>query len=369
MRILQLVHTLKTGGAEILADRIGRHFASQHEVIFACLDEVGEIGEKLISSGFQVELLQRGHGVNVGCMKRLRDVISKHRIELIHAHQYTPFFYASAARKLRRSPRIMFTEHGRFYPDHPSIKRGIYNRLAIRRNDSVVAVGMNVKDALVKNEYIKPAAISVIYNGIDIERFANSNQPDIATKTRSNLNIPEQEYLLIQVARLDYLKDHITAVRAIAKLKHHNVTLLIVGDGPERGAIENEITNLNLASKIRLLGLRDDIPHLLSASDGMLLTSISEGIPLTLLEGMACQLPIVSTAVGGIHELITDGHNGLLATAQEPTEIAEAIKSLILDRGRAKQLGLQGYEIAKDRFTEKQMLSAYDQKLTELLPI
>src|SRR5439155_18500964 len=119
----------------------------------------------------------------------------------------------------------------------------------------------------------------------------------------------------IQVARLDYLKDHATALRTLECVagRRPDAHLLLVGEGPERAAIEAQVRERRLGDRVRLLGLRKDIPRLLQAADVFLLTSISEGIPLTLIEAMAAGLPVVSTRVGGVGEGVEDGVTGRLA--------------------------------------------------------
>lgn len=363
MRILQLVHSLKTGGAEILSDRIGRHMAKKHNVVFACLDEMGELGQSLLDDGFTVHLIGRDAGTDFACIKRLREVIRKESIDVVHAHQYTPFFYAACARGLSRSPRILFTEHGRFHPDTPSIKRGVFNRVMLSRNDRVLAVGNQVRQALIKNEYIPSRRVQVIYNGIDLAKFGQNNKEDTARQIRSELQLTDESFVICQVARLDHLKDHITAVRAMAEVTDKNAILIIIGEGPEEKSIKAEIQKLNIQSKVRLIGLRRDIPRLLAASNALLLTSISEGIPLTLIEGMACGLPIVSTNVGGVSEVVTNNENGFLAPPRNPSDIAKAIQKLIVDHQLGLEMGIKGKRVAKEKFSESNMLAAYDELL------
>ncbi len=142
------------------------------------------------------------------------------------------------------------------------------------------------------------------------------------------------------MARLDYLKDHSTAIRTIEEVAGRcpHARLILVGEGPEWGAIESLVRQRDLGGNVRLLGQRGDVPRLMAASDVVLLTSISEGIPLTLIEAMASGLPVVSTRVGGVAEVVADGQTGLLA----PSGDAGAGRAHLLPRCRSRPSGPDG---------------------------
>ena len=117
--ICQLVHGLSVGGAEILAAGLARRFQDVFRFLFVCLDELGSLGQQLRVDGFPVWVLRRQPGVDWRCSWRLARLLQRERVDLLHVHQYTPFFYAMTARVLCRRPPVLFTEHGRWYPDYP----------------------------------------------------------------------------------------------------------------------------------------------------------------------------------------------------------------------------------------------------------
>lgn len=365
-KILQLVHSLNTGGAEILADRFGRHFSKNHDVIFACLDDLGSIGKSLISDGFKVIQLNRGRGIDRQCISRLRKLIRRESIDIIHAHQYTPFFYALASRFMLDGTSVLFTEHGRFLPDKPSLKRMVANRILLRSRDQIIAVGNNVKCALVDNEGLPKHRIDVIYNGIPIEKF-RVDKSSQKSKLRQQLNLSPETTLITQVARLDYLKDHTTAIESVAYASRNcSIHLLIVGEGPELDTIQTAIEKHSVQDRVHLLGLRKDIPNILAETDILLLTSISEGIPLTLIEGMATGLPIVSTDVGGVSEVIEHDQNGLLAPAKDSKTIAKHLIALSSDSEKRQRLAELGRKRVVTEFSESNMLRQYDQIISQM---
>jgi glycosyltransferase involved in cell wall biosynthesis len=358
---------MTVGGAEVLADRLARNMADRYETVFACLDDIGALGQQLQADGYQVECLGRRSGVDLRCAWRLARLLQKYHIDLVVAHQYTPFFYGMTARLFGRNRPIVFVEHGRSFPDYPRPKRMMFNRWMVRRHDRLIAVGNDVRRALVENEGLPPERVEVIYNGVDLNPF----QPDAARrlKNRQELDVASKAFVITQVARLDALKDHLTAVRTMAELVKSvpHARLLIVGDGPERESIEAEIEKLGLREHIRVLGLRKDVPRILSASDAMLLTSVSEGIPLTLIEGMGAGLPIVTTDVGGIREVVCEDETALMAPAGDATLLAKHLERFARDPDLRKQFGDGGYRLAHEKFSEEVMHAQYARVYDEVL--
>jgi glycosyltransferase involved in cell wall biosynthesis len=262
---------------------------------------------------------------------------------------------------------VLFTEHGRFYPDLPNRKRMVFNRLFLRPVDRVVAVGQSVKRALINNEGISPSRIDVIYNGVRLNDFSS----DTATRAdvRAELGLSPADRVAIVVARLDYLKDHSTALRTSERVRGQlpNFRLLLVGEGPERPKIEAEIAQRNLGDCVRLLGLRTDVRRLLSASDAFLLTSISEGIPVTLIEAMGAELPVVSTSVGGVAEVVVPGETGILAPSGDDAALAAGLIQVLSNVSLAQKYGSTGRERAIERFTEEEMHEGYARAYCDLV--
>ncbi|MGB0768965.1 MAG: glycosyltransferase, partial [Phycisphaeraceae bacterium] len=232
--IAHALHRLDRAGAEVLAAGLARDLRDRFRFVFLCLDGLGAIGEALRDEGFVVETLERRPGIDRALAKRLRQRLRHHRVDLVHAHQYTPFFYAALARGAmpigNKHPPILFTEHGRHVPDRRSTKRVFANKLLLRPADRVTAVGRFVKQALVENEGIPDRRVDVVYNGI-----APGPPPtdDDRRQARERLGLDADRSLVVHVARFHPVKDHATAIRAWAKL--HNdlpeALLVLVGDG------------------------------------------------------------------------------------------------------------------------------------------
>jgi len=359
LTVCQVLHSLNVGGAEMLAARLARQLRGACQFRFVCLDELGTLGEALRGEGFPVDVLERSSGLDWGCAWRLARLLRRAQVDVIHAHQYTPFFYAMMARQLYRRAPIMFTEHGRHFPDYPRRKRIWFNRLMLGRRDRVIGVGKAVGDALTANEGIPAPRVEVIYNGIDTDAFAGRG--DDRNALRRELGLGADDFVAILVARLDYLKDHATAVRTIERVAPSvpQARLVLAGEGPERAKIESLVRELGLGEHVRFLGLRKDVARLLPVADVFLLTSISEGIPLTVIEAMAAGLPVVSTRVGGLTEVVEEGVTGLLAAAGDDRALAKHLHDLAHDPALCRRLGQRGRLRACERFSESQMHARY----------
>ena len=358
--VCHVLHTLSVGGAEILAKEFSLKGSSDFRFVFACLDDIGTMGHELIGSNHEVVSLNRRSGLDLGVATRLASYCKSHKVDVIHAHQYTPFFYASLSRFMGNKAPILFTEHGRTFPDFRRPKRVLANRFLLSKKDQVVAVGKQVKNALIENEGIPEKKIKVIYNGIDVERFKPNGES--RHLTRQKLGIREGEIVLIHVARLNPLKDHLAAVKTFDHIREHpKIRLLIVGEGEEEQNIRNAIADRNLESTVSMLGLRKDIPDLLNAADACLLTSRSEGIPLTLAEAMATELPCIATDVGGVPEIVTDRTTGFLCPAGDTRKMASRIVDLVNSEELRSRMGQAGRARIAKLFNDKSMHAQYQE--------
>ena len=357
--ICHVLHTLHVGGGEVLARAFALENKDEFRPVFAVLDDLGGLGRELRDAGHTVKVIGRRAGFDLLCALRLGRFFREQRVSLIHAHQYGPLCYSALARLPSARLPILFTEHGRDFPDYRRWKRVLANRLLLGRRDRFVAVGRFVRQALIEYEGLPADRVEVIYNGSDLSAY-DPRRP-LRAAVRAELGLDSSALVVMQVARLNRLKDHPTAICAMELLRATTpgATLVIVGDGEERPALERLINALGLADAVRLLGTRPDVPRLLQAADVFLLTSISEGIPLTLIEAMATGLPCVATSVGGVPEVIANGRTGLLLRAADPADVATKLKTLLADGNLRRTMGQAGLARGYRQFSDVQMHAAY----------
>jgi glycosyltransferase involved in cell wall biosynthesis len=322
MRLLFLVHGLPVGGTEVLVSELARRFRRDGlDVSVGCLDEVGELGSELSAEGVSVELYSRRAGFDARLAARIAGSVRRHRVDVVHAHQYTPYFYGVLAKVLTGVP-LIFTEHGRLYPDLPSRRRRAFNRMFAPLVDRITAVSEDVRDSLWRVEGIAPARVSIVQNGIDLARFTPRGS-EARRVARESLSLPSGAPVIGTVGRLDPIKNYPLLLSAFRRLlvRFPEAVLLIVGDGPERQRLESLARESGIEANVRFLGMRRDVDRILPGLDVFVLSSFSEGMPVTLIEAMAAGVPVVATAVGGIPRVIRDGQEGLLVSGIPPNPL------------------------------------------------
>jgi glycosyltransferase involved in cell wall biosynthesis len=360
LRVGFVLHGMQVAGAEVLVAETIRRLGERIRPTILCLDYVGALGERLRGEGVDLVCLGRKPGRDWGVAWRMAREIRARRIDILHAHQYSPFFYAALARVLAGgNTRLILTEHGRHYPDHVAPLRRAVNRLLLDPlADAVNAVCGFSARSLNRVDGFSGRRIGVIENGIEIARYRTADDRD-ALRRRLGL-LPDKRYL-IKVARFHPIKDHATLLRGFAGVAtaRPDVDLLLAGDGPLRGDLEALVSELGLKDRVHFLGVRHDVPELLQAADLFLLTSICEAASLTLLEALAAGLPVVVTAVGGNPEIVREGVEGLLVPRGDAAALTAAIGRVLDDSTLASAMGAAGRARAQERYQLGRTIDAY----------
>jgi glycosyltransferase involved in cell wall biosynthesis len=356
---------MQVAGAEMLVAETIRRLGANLEPVVLCLDGVGALGERLRREGVPVVTLDRRPGFDLAVVHRLANEIGQRRLEVLHAHQYTPFFYSALARlRARRPLHVMFTEHGRHFPDVVSTRRRLVNRWILSRlADEITGVCEFSVRSLARIDGFGGRPIAVIDNGIDPERYDSC--PDRqALKRRLGLE-PARRYIGC-VARFHSVKDHPTLVKAFAEVAaaHPDVDLLLAGDGPSRPDLEALAAGLGIGGRVRFLGVRQDVPELLQAIDIFAMTSLSEAASLTLLEAMAAGCSVVVTDVGGNPEIVRHGQDGLLVPRQDVKATSAALLALLGDPGRAALMGRSGHSRVRAHYRLDDTIRKYGERYT-----
>lgn len=357
-----MVHVMQVAGAEVLVSEIIRRLDGDLQPSIFCLDAVGALGERLQADGVDVVALDRKPGLDLGAARRLAQGIRDRDLEVVHAHQYTPFFYTALGRLAGlHDARVILTEHGRHYPDEVSWKRRGFNHLVLdSMADAVNAVSAFSARALSEKDGFSRARVEVIENGIDLARYTSS--PSRAAARQALGLAADLEYVAC-VARFHPVKDHATLIRAFAQVAAQRPAahLLLVGDGPLRQDLTQQVSALGLTNRVTFTGVRRDVPEILQAVDVFALTSVSEGASITLLEALASGLPAVVTAVGGNPEIVRDGIDGLLAPRGDDAGLAAAMIALLADPARAAEMGRAGAAHVHARYRLEDTVQRYDQ--------
>jgi glycosyltransferase involved in cell wall biosynthesis len=220
----------------------------------------------------------------------------------------------------------------------------------------LVAVSHDLASFLAHRMRLDRSALTVVHNGVPVPVREARNQRERSV-LRSALGLPREGSLLVAVGNLYAVKDHATLLRALARLD--DAHLAIAGRGEEEEPLRALARDLDLADRLHLLGLRDDVDRLLAAADVFVQPSRSEGLPLALLEAMAAGLPVVATRVGGLPEAVVPGECGELVPAADPEALAVVLRSLLADPKRAAELGGAARRRVCNRFSVDAMVDAY----------
>jgi glycosyltransferase involved in cell wall biosynthesis len=355
-----LVHGLGVGGAETIFAALARHLRAHGDTLeIGCLGEVGVIGEELRRDGVSVVLYPRRAGFDRMLPRRLADRVRGGGFQVIHLHQRTALFYGLLAGLLHATP-IAYTEHGPSQDD-VRLRRRIFNRLLRWRASTITAVSHDTARSL-RVEGFAGRHIEIVHNGVDVERFAAA--PCERGTVRRSSGLPGEGLVIGSVGRLEPVKNQQLLIRTLALLRRRigDARLAIVGDGPDRPALEQLARALGVAGAVHFLGERRDIERVLPALDALALPSLAEGLPLVLLEAMAARAPVVATAVGGVPEVVHAEREALLidgpppdgTTAGEPAgqryveRFAAALERLARDRALRTRLSDAAFARVQD---------------------
>ena len=361
--IAHVVLSLEVGGAEVLVTRMVRSLRDAGvPVHVACLDTEGPLAATVRGDGIPVTGLGRRPGiVDAACIARLRRLLLAHTATVVHTHDLEAFVHGGLGAWFAGRIPVVHTQHGLPAPFGWKQRCKVLplrplGRRFIGVSDEVTAVGL-------ASRWFAPDRTTTITNGIDVATFRPD--PPARQRIRRTLGIPEGDLVVICVARLATVKDHLTLVRGFAASPAASTShLILVGDGPERPGIEAEIGRLGMTERIRLLGARADVRDLLAAADVFALTSRSEGISISLLEGMATGLVPLVTAVGGNTQLVTTGTpsaSGMLIAPGAAAEFGRSLGHLATDGALRGRLGQAARATVRERFSQDAMMARYRQ--------
>ena len=358
MRIVHVVQGLGVGGQERLVVDLSLELARRgHEPIIVTLSLGGELGAE--ARGIPVYDAPRAKGADPSLIARLALLLHRVRADVVHTHNPAPLLHAIPAALLARVRRRVHTKHGVNRYGGRALWAA---RALVRVTDAFVAVSPHTADVARAKERVPEGRLHTIPNGIALAPY----RPDRSARARvrAELGIAPGAFVVGSVGRLVPEKDYPRLVRAVAPLLSERVRLVIVGAGEgvgagtERAAIEAAIPP-DRARFVTLTGLRRDVPSMLAAFDLFALSSRTEGLPLAVSEAMACALPVVATAVGGLPSVVPPAC-GLLVAPGDDDDLGAAIAILEHDRRRTRAMGVAARHHALARFSLEPMADAYE---------
>jgi len=334
----------------------------------------GLIAQEAREMGFIVDPLAKRRRFDVASIPRLGGMIRRHRVHIVHSHEFNGAFYACNAGLLAGAAQV----NSWHIPPLESFKQSFrrnraipwltfrYYLFAMRFCRKVVTVSPELRRLVVEGG-VPADKVRFIPTAIDLETYAPSETA--RREARAELGIPDDVTVIGTAGRVQRQKNLLLFVEVARKLLDagEKVRFLIVGDGTDRPAIERAAAELGVARDVFVTGWRRDVPRVMQAFDIFLLTSFSEGMPIVVLEAMALGRPVVGTDVGAMRQCVTAGETGLLAPSGDGEGLAREITGLLRDPERARRMGEAGRARVERDFTADAMVSRHLEVYAEVL--
>lgn len=356
MRIGFLLETDGPGGAETMVLDLASELRDRgHEVVpILPRRHVGWLHDSFTERQFHsIEFPTRSRPALLAPF-RLAKVLRPLHLDLVHAHEFTMALFGTAAARLVGLPSIISMHGGQYFAE--ARRRRIMMRWAVKSSSACVCVATEVAQSMEQVLGLREGLLRVIPNG---RSFTEGNR----TRGRREMGVREDSRVILAVGSLYQVKGYDVLLRAFSLLVRgrggEDLVLVIAGRGGELERLRSLASGLDIASRVRFLGLRSDIPDLLAGADVFALSSHSEGLPLALLEAMAAAKPIVATAVGGIPNVARHEREALLVAPGSPEEMADALRKILESQTVSMRMGREARARAYSEFSASGMAESY----------
>lgn len=335
--------------------------------VILCLTGAGAFAEQITAPGCELVEFHKREGNDLRLPVRIAAAARQYHVDILHARGWPTLVETALAAWMARVPRTVYGFHGKTMQDLQGwgLKRRLLQRLMIRCYDQVVTLNSLMRTNLAASSRLPEQCIRVIANGVDVESFYPQKQN---RQLRIEFGIPQDRFVIGNVARLDPIKNHEVILRAMTRLRGSNVCpyLLIVGEGQHRTALEHAIEQLGLKADVQLLGYSHRIPELLNCMDLYIQSSFYEGFSNTVLEAMACGLPILATDTGGTKDLFHENEEGYFFHPEDHAALGALILRLHTDDVLRGDLGRKARLHAVSQFSVQTMVRNYESLYAEL---
>ena len=366
MKILHIISSGGMYGAEAVILNMSRMLREGgHTSMLGVFDNASnpnlQLYDSAVKNGIAAHLIPCSGQIDRRVVGKIRELARETQADVVHAHGYKADLYVYLALKASFVPTIS-TCHNWLKDGFLVNVYGALDRWVLRSFSAVVAVSNEVRQTLL-HAGVKTAKIRLIPNGIDLRPF------DGAAPTLRTLLVDSSTLLVGIVGRLSKEKGVDLFLRAAARVLSQlpNVMFVVVGDGPERETLETLIDELNIRDKVSMLGRREDMAEIYASMDVMISSSHQEGLPMTILEGMASGRAWIATAVGDVPTIVVNDQTGVLIPAGNIEILATELVALLGDQGRRKRLGDAGKLLVEREFSAQTMTNRYLGVYTEAI--
>jgi glycosyltransferase involved in cell wall biosynthesis len=362
LRIAHLIESDGPGGAERVVAQLATTLqaAGTENVVFLPAHGEGWLAEQLSGSGVAIEHFHVDRPLSPACARSLTQAFRRHRITVAHSHEFSMAVYGAWAAWRSGIPHVITMHGGRYYASR--LRRRLALRAAVALSGKTVAVSAPLARALRDDLSLRDSRIEIVPNGVPCER------PERVT-LRAELKLEPGDRLIVSVGNLYPVKGHQHLIDALARLadRYPSLHVAIAGRGDLEQPLVARAKAHGVAGRLHLLGLRSDIAAILAAADMFVLPSLSEGLPLAILEAMFAGCPIVASDVGEVGVALGHGEAGVLVEPGNAGALAAAIDALLRDPEHASTLGARAAFRAVTEYDVSRMVRRYAATYAELL--
>lgn len=351
LKILHSENSMGWGGQELRVLSESRGLLERgHDVLIVCPPDSGirRGAERMRVPAIELPIGRRSYTA----LRCVVQFLRQHDCDIINTHSSTDsWLFATAAKVARHRAALVRTRHISSHVSRDPLTYWVY-RYGVQR---VVTTGEALRRQLVHDNRLPEKHVVSVPTGIDTDRFV----PGDKLQSRERLGLPKDRLIVGIVATIRHLKGHADLVEAAAMLDR-SIRWLIVGDGPSRGVVESRIASLGLESSFLLAGNQDDVVPWLQAMDLFVLPTYAEGVPQSVMQASSCGLPVLTTRVGGIPEIVRDNETGRLIEPGDVPLLAKSIAEILSDSELRQRWGARGRTTAIAHFGAENMITAME---------
>lgn len=384
IKVLRIINRFNIGGPTYNATFLSAFMDDRFEtVLVGGLPDIGESDSLYILEKYGVKPILLEEMVRQPNMKsdrrayrKLKEIMRDFQPDIVHTHASKAGALGRRAARACRVPVVVHTFHGHvFHSYFGKLKTKIFKEIErnlARKTDAIIAISELQKRELTEVHEICPAEkVSVVPLGFDLDPFRAKRTTDRET-TRKKFGLLPDEIAVAIVGRLAPIKNHtyfLDVAEAILERTHQKLKYFIVGDGPEREAIENRAAKINarFPNAIQLTSWITDIGSFNAGMDIVCLTSKNEGTPVSLIEAQAAGIPVVSTEVGGVRDIVLEGETGFVVPLENKEDFIERLYSLVENENIREKMSQNGWNFVRDKFHYKTLVRNIEQLYVDLI--
>ena len=363
LRIAHLIETDGPGGAERTVANIASAFqaAGSENLVILPANGEGWLARELANTGVAIEYFRLDRPVSPAYARWLAATLRRYGAAVAHSHEFSMAVYGGWAAWRAGIPHVITMHGSRYYAAR--LRRRLAMRIAVAASGKLVAVSKQLASHLSADLGIRASRVTVVANGV-------RSRPILDSSLRAELGLGHDDRLLLAVGNLYPVKGHRVLLAALALLheRHPALHLALAGRGELADQLHAWARQRGLTDRVHFLGLRSDVPNLLGGADIFVLPSLSEGLPLALLEAMFAGRPIVATSVGEVPTALGEGDAGLLVEPGDPVALAAALDRLLSDPREGERLGQVAARRAAALYDISHMVAHYARIYGDLLP-